>query len=80
MDLAKNIIVGSCKEYNRSLNRITLRGGGGRKIKCGSSTHFYRIGEEGGSGRPPPTVHLRTDDVTDNFMSKFSRNDSLMAP
>ena len=26
-------------------------------------THFYRIREEGGSGRPP-TVHLRTDDVT----------------
>ena len=29
-------------------------------------THFYRIREEGGSGRPPPPppVHLRTDDVT----------------
>ena len=27
------------------------------------STHFYRIREEGGSGRAP-TVHLRTDDVT----------------
>ena len=26
-------------------------------------THFYRIREEGGSGRPP-TVHLRTDDIT----------------
>ena len=25
--------------------------------------HFYRIREEDGSGRPP-TVHLRTDDVT----------------
>ena len=29
-----------------------------------SSAHFYRKREEGGSGRPPPTVHLRTDDVT----------------
>ena len=28
------------------------------------STHFYRIREGGGSGRPPPNVHLRTDDVT----------------
>ena len=26
--------------------------------------HFYRIGEDGGSGQPPLTVHLRTDDVT----------------
>ena len=26
-------------------------------------THFYRIREESGSGRPL-TVHLRTDDVT----------------
>ena len=26
-------------------------------------TYFYRIREEGGSGRPP-TVQLRTDDVT----------------
>ena len=30
----------------------------------GDSTHFYRIREEGDSGRPPPKVHLRTDDVT----------------
>ena len=28
------------------------------------NTHFYRIREEGRSGRPPPTIHLRTDDVT----------------
>ena len=28
-----------------------------------TNTHFYRIREEGGSGRPP-TVHLRTNDVT----------------
>ena len=29
-------------------------------------THFYRIREEGGLGRPP-TVHLRTDDLTEAY-------------
>ena len=28
-----------------------------------SYLHTYRIREESGSGCPPPTVHLRTDDV-----------------
>ena len=38
------------------------------------NTHFYRIREEGGSGRPPPpppTVHLRTDDVTYTYYTSF---------
>ena len=30
-------------------------------------THFYRIREEGGSGCPPPTVHLKTNDVTQTY-------------
>ena len=29
------------------------------------NTHFYRIREEGGSGCPPPIVHLKPDEVTD---------------
>ena len=34
------------------------------KSICKESTHFNRIREEGGSGPPPPTVNLRTDNVT----------------
>ena len=38
-------------------------------------THFYRIREEGGSGRPP-TVHLRTDDVTWTSYTSYYRESS----
>ena len=42
------------------------------------STHFYRIREEGCSGRPPPPppVHLRTDDVTWTYYTSFQRESS----
>ena len=41
------------------------------------STHFYRMREEGGSGRaPPPTVHLRTDDVTWIYYTSCERESS----
>ena len=34
------------------------------------TTHFCRIREESGSGRPP-TIHLRTYDVTWTYYSSF---------
>ena len=53
MELAKQIVLQFKCFFNIRVNII------------GKCTQFYRIREEGGSGRPPPpTVHLRTDDVT----------------
>ena len=55
--------------FLRSVNTVilnTLRFRAEILLKLNDSTHFYGIREENGSGRPPPppTVHLRTDDVT----------------
>ena len=41
--------------------------------------YTHRVREEGGSGSPPPTIHLRTDDVRDNIHSHLCHAKCPMA-